>query len=98
MDPSTVVNPEQWLLINALLSTLWLLALLMVNGAFAFLLGAAIIPSVVATRPSLSSLARFKMPLYSIGIIAFVLAIVQLIRFVNGMSVLTNELYPGPMI
>ena len=98
MDPSTVLTPQHWLLINALLSTLWLLALLMINGAFAFLLGAAVIPSVVATRPALSNLARFRPPLYGIGIIAFALAIVQLIRFVNGMAVLTNELYPRTLI
>jgi hypothetical protein len=98
MDPSTVLTPQHWLLINAMLSTLWLLALLMVNGAFAFLLGTAIIPSVVATRPALSNLERFKRPLYAIGIVAFALAILQLVRFVNGLIVLNDQLYPRPLI
>ena len=94
MDPSTVLNPQQWLLINALLSTLWLFTLLVVNGAFAMLLGHAVIPSVASTRPVLSRLMLFRPPLYLIAIVAFALAIFQLIRFINGYIVLTNELYP----
>lgn len=98
MDPSTVLTPQHWQLIHAMLSTLWLLALLMVNGAFAFLLGSAIIPSVVATRPALSNLERFQRPLYAIGIVAFALAILQLVRFVNGLIVLNDQLYPRSLI
>jgi len=93
MDPN-IVDPAGWALIENTISKLAIFVVLMIIGAFSMLLGRGVIPSLVLTGDLAESYAFERRALLVVGLVAFILAIVQLARVVIQLLEILNPLYP----
>jgi hypothetical protein len=93
MDP-TIVDPAGWLLIENTISKLAVFVVLMIIGAFSMLLGRGVIPSLVLTGELVESYTLQRRALLVLGLISFILAIVQIARVVIQLLEILNPLYP----
>ncbi len=93
MDPN-IVDPAGWVLIGNTISKLAIFVVLMIIGAFAMLLGRGVIPSLVLTGDLSDGYTPQRRALLVIGLVSFVLAIVQIARVVIQLLEILNPLYP----
>lgn len=93
MDPY-IVDPAGWALIGNTISKLAIFVVLMIIGAFSMLLGRGVIPSLVLTGDLADGYTLQRRALLVVGLVAFILAIVQLARVVIQLLEILNPLYP----
>jgi hypothetical protein len=93
MDPN-IVDPAGWTFIQNTITKLAIFVVLMIIGAFAMLLGRGVIPSLVLTGELTESYALQRRALLVLGLVAFVLAIIQVARVVVQLLAILNPLYP----
>ncbi len=93
MDPN-IVDPAGWALIQNTIGKLAIFVVLMIIGAFSMLLGRGVIPSLALTGDVAEGYALQRRVLLFLGIVAFVLAIVQFARVVVQLLAILNPLFP----
>jgi hypothetical protein len=93
MDPG-VMGPEQWGQIGRVLLDLFLFVGLAVNGAIAFLLGHAIIPSLVTNAEAPRQVLTFRWVLYPIFAASLALTLYALGRALMLAIAMLQQVYP----
>lgn len=79
MDPR-IIGAEQWLQIQQALAHLVLFAALVVNGVLAFLMGHAVIPSLIVTGDAPQDIGRYRSVLYGVFAVSMLLMVYALVR------------------
>jgi len=82
MDPAPL-GPAQWDEIGRMLSSLWIVVLLVVLSATNILLGHNMLSSLVATEHVPASLQKVRPVLYALGIASFAMALFFLTKVVD---------------
>ena len=93
MDPQ-VVTTEQWSQITRLLIYLFLFTGLGLTSAFGFLLGHAIIPSLIASHDAPHALGTLRLLAYPIAAAALLLTVYALVRALGLAADLLLRIYP----
>ncbi len=93
MDPNTI-DPAGWGLIVNTIGKLTIFVVLMIIGAFSMLLGRGVLPSLVLTGEVTDGYALQRRALIVLGLVSFVLAVVQLARVVIQLLDILNPLFP----
>lgn len=93
MDPN-IVDPAGWALIQNTIAKLTVFVVLMIIGAFAMLLGRGVIPSLVLTADVAEAYTFQRRALLVVGVVAFVLAVVEVARVVIQLLEILNPLFP----
>jgi len=96
MEPQFIQH-DQWLMLDRLLIMLYLFAASMVTFALSMLAGHGIIPSLVGTRHLPSNATKIRLPLYFIGLAAF-LAALFFISNAIGLTSVIYDIYPRRLI
>ena len=93
MDPQ-VVTAEHWAAISRLLIYLFLFTALGLTSALGFLLGHAVIPSLVASRDAPPALASLRLLAYPIAAAALLLTLYALVRALGLAADVAQRIYP----
>jgi hypothetical protein len=93
MDPQ-VVSPEQWDQISRLMIYLFVFVGLAVNAALAFLVGHAIIPSLVGTADAPRELQALRWVLYPASAASLALTLYALGWAIYLAIVVLRQIYP----
>ena len=93
MDPS-VVGAEQWARIAQVLNLLYALAGLAMDGAIAFLLARAIVPSLAASHDLPPGALGYRRVFYPIFAVALLLAVVVAWRALTLVAQLEGTILP----
>jgi uncharacterized membrane protein len=93
MDPG-LLGPEQWGQINRLLIHLVLFVGLAVNGAIAFLLAHAIIPSLVGSAEAPRQALAFRWVLYPLFAASLALTFSAFARALRSAIAVLQQIYP----
>jgi hypothetical protein len=93
MDPR-LIGPEQWDQISRLLNNLFLFVGLAVNAGLAFLLGHAIIPSLVRTGDAPAEVMGFRRVLYVVFAASLALTLYALGRALYLAITVLQQIYP----
>ena len=89
-----VMGPEQWAQIGRILIDLFLFVGLAVNGAIAFLLGHAVIPSLVTSAEAPRQVLAFRWALYPIFAASLALTLYALGRALTLAIAVLQQVYP----
>lgn len=93
MDPN-IVDPAGWAFIENTIAKLAIFVVFMVIGAFCMLLGRGVLPSLVLTGDVTDGYVLQRRALVVLGIVSFILAVVQLARVIIQLLAILNPLYP----
>ncbi len=93
MDPNAI-DPAGWGVIVNAVDKLAIFVVLMIIGAFSMLLGRGVLPSLALTGEVAGSYALQRRALMILGIVSFLLAIVQFARVVIQLLAILNPLFP----
>ena len=93
MDPN-VINQAGWQLIDNTIAKLTIFVVLIVIGAFSMMLSRAILPSLFITGDISESYRPQRQVLLGVGVVAFLLAIFQLIRVIGQVIDILTPFYP----
>lgn len=97
MDPA-IVGAAQWEAIRQAVVSLVLFVALAINGALAFALGGAILPSLLGTAEAPGQVRVFRRVLYPLLAASVVLALVALARTLTLAASVLQQLYPRFLI
>jgi hypothetical protein len=93
MDPN-IVNLAGWQLIDNTVAKLTVFVVLVIIGAFSMLLSRGIIPSLLLTGELSGSYRMERQALLVVGLLAFLLAIIQLARVIGQLLAILGPFYP----
>lgn len=98
MDPNVlqpgVLQPAGWALIGATIARLTVFVVLVILGAFSLLLSRAVLPSLIATHQIEHTFDVHRRVLVAVGVVAFALAIFQLVRVIDLLIAVLQPYYP----
>jgi hypothetical protein len=93
MEPA-ILDKAGWDLIGNTIGKLTVFTVLMIIGAFSMLLSRIVLPSLALTGELAKPFHLQRQILLGVGILAFLLAIVQLARVVDQTLTILHALYP----
>ncbi len=89
-----ILNTAGWDLIGNTIGKLTVFTVLMIIGAFSMLVSRVVLPSLTLTGEITRPFRLQRQILLGVGVLAFLLAIVQLARVVGQALTILNAIYP----